>query len=284
MKTMLILTDFSESAFRAAEYGCELISHLGIKRIVLYHAYQQVMAFAGSPEFVGMSNDSQQTYLESMEALGLLQDRLKPMIQKDVSIELLAEDITLSGLVKEIEKRSAKEKIDIVVMGRSGKSGLDKIFLGSTTTKILREGEWPVLVVPEDTLLGKEINNIVLTSDLKEVDPQSIRPLYEFLDVLPGKLHMVNVEPKEKENYSPEMKKAISDLHNLLEKYNPEFTYINGDDIVEEILRFAGDQHDSLIVAIHQKHGFLSSLVRKSVTNKLAFSSNVPLLALPASK
>jgi nucleotide-binding universal stress UspA family protein len=282
MKCMLILTDFSEAAYRAAEYGCELAGCLGIKRIVLFHAYQSVVAFAGTPESVGINNDGHQIYLESMEALGMLQDRLKSMIEKDVSIEMIAEDIALSGMVELIKERSLKERIDIVVMGMSGKSGPEKFLLGSTTTQILRKGEWPVFVVPEETLLGKEIKTIVLASDLKEVDPQSIRQLYEFLDALPGKLQVINVEEKEK--YSPEMEKAIADLHKLLGKYDPAFNHINGDDVVEEVLRFAGSQHASLIIAIHQKHGFLSSLFHKSVTKQLAYKSNVPLLALPAFK
>ena len=43
MKTMLILTDFSENAFRAAEYGAQIADPLHIRRIILYHAFQTVV-------------------------------------------------------------------------------------------------------------------------------------------------------------------------------------------------------------------------------------------------
>src|SRR5215203_217519 len=280
MKCMVILTDFSEAAYRAAEYGCELAGCLGIKRIVLYHAYQP-LGTAGTPEFVGINDNGEQLYLEGMEALALLHDRLKPMIAKDTKIDLIAEDILLSSMAELIRKRNLKEKVEIIVMGVSGKSALEKFLVGSTTTQVLKEGEWPVLVVPEDTILGRGIKTIALTIDLKEIDMQSIRQVYEFLDALPGELLVVNVEQQEREKYSPEMKETIADLHKLLKKYNPEFIYLTGDDVVKEILCFANERHASLIIAIHQKHGFLSSLFHKSVTKQLAYNSNVPLLALP---
>jgi nucleotide-binding universal stress UspA family protein len=148
--------------------------------------------------------------------------------------------------------------------------------------QVLRDAHLPVLIVPEDTPLGKAIETILLTSDLKEMSTFPIRNLYEFLDALPGKLQVVNVQPKEREKYSVETEKAIADLHKLLDKYDPGFNYINGSDVVEEVLGFAHKQHASLIIAVHHKYGFLSSLFHKSVTKKLAYNSNVPLLALPA--
>ena len=77
---MLILTDFSEDAFRAAEYACQLAGLLRIQKIVLYHAYQTVMAVADVPAFATVNHDKQ-IYQESMESLGLWQDRLKPMVE-----------------------------------------------------------------------------------------------------------------------------------------------------------------------------------------------------------
>jgi nucleotide-binding universal stress UspA family protein len=284
MKNMLILTDFSEEAFRAAEYGCELASCLGIKRIILYHAYQPVMAYAVTPGAPVVNTDDQQMHLESMEGLGLLQDRLRPMLEKNFAIDLIAEDSALAGVAGLIKERTGSEAIDLIVMGVSGKSGLDKFLLGSTTTQLLEENKWPVLIVPGNTVLGKGIKTIALTCDLEEVDALPVQKLYEFLDALPAKLQVMNVAPEKKDEYSPEIKAAIAGLHKLLEKYDPSFNYVDGSDIPEEILRFADGQQASLIITIHQQHGLLSNLFHKSVTKKLAYNSRVPLLSLPALK
>jgi nucleotide-binding universal stress UspA family protein len=280
MKSMLILTDFSEAAFRAAEYACELAGALHIERILLYHAYQTVVAVPGDT----VITDDQQLYLESMEAMGMWHDRLKPMVARSVTIDLLAEDIALDGLAALISQKNKKEGIDMIVMGVSGKSGLEKIFLGSTTTAILNAGELPVLIVPQDILLGRGITTVVFTSDLRETDAVPADQLHGFLDALGGKLSVVNVGLEAAEKYSPETEKAIASLHQLLEKYDPVFNYIKGDDIVKDILAFAGQQHASLIIAVHQKHGFWSGIFHKSITRKLAYNSRIPLLSLPGLK
>lgn len=277
---MVILTDFSEPAFRAAEYACELAGCLGIKRIVLFHAYQPVLAVAGTPAGT-IGNYDQDAYLESMESLALLQDRLQSIVERDVSFELATENTVLAGMIDMINMRSMNDEVDIIVMGVSEKTGFEKLFMGSTTTEVVKKSKQPIMIVPEDTLLGRGIKTIVLTIDLKQIDNLPVQQLYEFLDALPAKLEMVSVETKAKEKYSPEMDEAIVRLHALLEKYNPSFNYIIGVDVVEEVLGFAGKQKASMIIAVHQKHGFLSNLFHKSIIKKLAYNSKVPLLSLP---
>lgn len=272
------MTDFSEAAFRAAMYGCELSGCLGIKRIILYHAYVPAMAYAGPPEVTGPVIDDQQGYDDSMKELSLLKDRLSSMIPTGVSIDVITGDTALT------KERQRQEDVDLIVMGVSGKSGLERFVLGSTTTQVLKNGELPVLIVPEDIRIGKGITSILLASDLKATDTLPAGELYKFLDAFPGQLEVINVEPEGEEKYSPQMEKAVTDLHKLLEKYNPVFNYINGDDTASAILRFAREHDSSLIIAVHQQQGFLSNMFHKSVTKKLAYSSNIPLLCLPAWK
>jgi len=217
---MLILTDFSEAAFRAAEYACELAGPLHINRIILFHAYQRLAASADIAGTAPISNDPQiydndrQVYLASLESLGLLQDRLKPMLEPTVNIDLVAENAGLADLVDLINQRSRNESMDMIVMGVSGKSGIEKFLLGSTTTKVLRGSEWPVLIVPPDTLLGRTIKSIVFTSDLKKLDSIPTHQLYDFLNALPGKLKVINIERKVGGNFLRKWKILLRDCMN----------------------------------------------------------------------
>lgn len=62
-------------------------------------------------------------------------------------------DVNLITLIKEgkpedvIIKTINDEEVDQVVMGKSGKSGLDKIYLGSTTERVVRNSRVPVNVI-----------------------------------------------------------------------------------------------------------------------------------------
>ncbi|WP_346316175.1 universal stress protein [Chitinophaga sp. YIM B06452] len=274
MKSLLILTDFSEAAFRAAEYACGIAPLLQIERIILYHAYQ---SYVGGTE-IPVMEDSHQLYLENMESLGLLHDRVKTLAGSAIEVDMVAKEAFLSDALNEY---SRQEKVAAIVMGVSGKSGFEELLLGSTTSQILETSEAPVLVVPQDALVGRPVETIIFATDLKDVDRLSGDKLDEFLSAFKAKLYIVNVFPETEEKYSPETFEAITGLHRLLEKYDPTFGYISRDDIVEGILTYAAERQASMIMAVPKKHGAFSSLFHKSISKNLAYNSNVPLLFFP---
>ena len=277
MRSMLILTDFSEAAFRAAEYACELSGSLQTKRIVLYHAYQTIIPPTDLPVFPIKENH--QIYLESMEALGLLHDRLKPMVGAGVKIDMLATDAVLPEQINQLAK---KEEIDVIVMGVSGRSGIEKLLMGSTTSRVLETSEFPVLIVPGKAPIGKGVKGIVFTTDLKDTSGIPADRLQAFLDAFKADVYVVNVDPATEETYSPEMKEAIAGLHGLLDKYHAAFHYLHGNDIAERILSFAGAHHASLVIAVPKARNFVAAVFHSSVSEKLTHNSHIPLLSLPA--
>jgi len=249
MKSMLILSDFSEAAFRAAEYACALTGLLQIDRIVLFHAYQSIVATMDLP-LATVKNDGQ-IYLESMEELGLLHDRLKPLVGQAVKIDLLAVDAVLPEM---INQQCREQDIDMIVMGVSGKSGLEKLLMGSTTSRVLETSEFPVLIVPREAPVGREVKTIVFTTDLMDIAAIPVDRLYSFLDAFKAELCVVNVEATAEEGkYSPEKKETIAGLHRLLEKYRSSFYFLEGDDTVESILICAKDHKASLIITVPKK-------------------------------
>jgi len=277
MRSILILTDFSEAAYRAAEYAAELADTLQVKRIILYHAYQTIVV--GGADLPAAPINTQRLYLDNMEALGLIQDRLKPLVGQEVKVDMLAQDT--SFLPDMINQLCEKEKISLVIMGVSGKSGVEKILMGSITGSVLKSVEFPALIVPNEAMIGKGVKSIVLCTDLKDLGDIPAGTLYEFLDAFSSELLIVNVLPESKDGFSIETEKSITQLHQGLEKYHPSFHYLQGEDTVNDILSFAEEHQASLIIVFPKKQGFFSSIFHKSISKKLAYNSRVPLLSLP---
>lgn len=277
MRSVLILTDFSETAFRAAEYACSLADLLKINRIVLYHAYEIMIAATDVP--VPPVKTDQELYVESMETLGLVRDRLKAMLPGTVTIDMLAEN---TFLPETINQRCHEQKIDLVVMGISDRSGFERLMAGNVTSRMLGESKYPLLLVPGDAVIGRGIKTVVFATDLKDISLLPADQLYSFLDAFKAEVHVVNAGPVAEKEYAHETrKKAADSLHKLLDKHPASFYYIDGDNVAESILTFSGQHHASLIIAIPKKHGFLSGLFHKSVSKRLAYNSRIPLLCLP---
>ncbi|MBC9934989.1 universal stress protein [Chitinophaga qingshengii] len=277
MKSMLILTDFSDAAFRAAEYATHLAPLLGAERLILYHAYRTMVV--GSDVPVPAPQVENLLYIENMEKLAALQDQLRMMTDTDTKYELLAEDAFLPD---QLNKLCRENEVELVVMGVAGKTGLQQFFMGSNTAQVLKTSEFPVLVVPLEAVVGKEITSIVFSTDLENISKASLEKLHHYLDLFKPEVHVINVESATEDRYSEESRKQITRLHELLEKYNPAFHYVTGTHIADSVIAFSKEHHASLIVTVPKKHSFLSSIFHKSISKELAYNSNVPLLSIPA--
>ncbi len=77
----------------------------------------------------------------------LLADRIDPGAVTDQLSDL---DPTVGVTVVEY---AADHDADLIVLGRTGQSGLSEVLLGSTTDRVLRRADAPVLTVGTDAVL-----------------------------------------------------------------------------------------------------------------------------------
>ena len=64
--------------------------------------------------------------------------------------------ITKSGTeAEEIIKFSKKEKVDLIVMGTHGRTGIEHAFFGSVAEKVIRHSPFPVFVIPSRKMLER---------------------------------------------------------------------------------------------------------------------------------
>jgi nucleotide-binding universal stress UspA family protein len=98
-------------------------------------------------------------------------------------------EVLLQGLPNEVPLRQggiweviadvvSRHKIDLVVLGTHGRSGLPKFLLGSVAEQVFRNVHCPVLTVGPEAYCVREkleFQNILLASDL---EPRSAAPLY----------------------------------------------------------------------------------------------------------
>lgn len=82
-----------------------------------------------------------------------IMDNVEELVEEFKKEKGLTKDIKLIKEIKEgspadiILKAVENEGVDLIVMGTSGKHGLDRFLLGSVTEKVVRSAECPVLAV-----------------------------------------------------------------------------------------------------------------------------------------
>jgi len=145
---ILIATDGSKFGEKAAKVGIELAKLFGGKVIIVYVAdFSKYIPSAGliSP-FGGVSPDAIDDVVASIREAGE-----KATLQ--VNELARASGITSERLIVEgnppgeILRIAEDEKIDVIVMGSIGKTGLEKFLMGSVAEKVVHNSKLPVLIV-----------------------------------------------------------------------------------------------------------------------------------------
>jgi len=274
MKKFLVPTDFSDTAKNAARYAVEMASNVPGASLVLYNVYDKLSpGVDGTP--LTETDEDRTTVLNA--ALANLEIELHEI--SSVKIEYVAEQG--SSLVDSIEKYVRYNGINLVIMGITGSTRLEQIFIGSNALNMAREGVCPVIIVPPKARYRK-IENVVLASDFKNVKTTTpVSQIKGVLDAFKPNLHIVNVDSEHYVELTEEFKKEKGWFEKLFAEYNPQFYFIRMYDFLEAISNFTVDKQIDLIVTVPRKHSFLRGLYKTSHTKKLAYHSHIPIVAIP---
>jgi nucleotide-binding universal stress UspA family protein len=136
---ILLPTDGSENAEKAVVHGLELAARIGANVVGLYII--DTTSFVSLPEDYMWENVRELLEAEGKKALDFVKKTSK---RHKIKIETMIKEGSPS---KEIVNTASKEKVDLIIMGTAGRTGLDKFFLGSISEKVLRTASTAVMII-----------------------------------------------------------------------------------------------------------------------------------------
>lgn len=275
MNTILVLTDFSPAADHAARYAARLTHDIHSRRLILYHAYQAIVPVSEVTPFTQVI-DLESLHKTSLQQLEELKRTLEPLIHPATTIDCRTEETVLTPFINDIAE---EENIDMLVMGTTGKSTLEKVLVGSNTLRVAKESHCPVLIVPPQAPIAP-MKKILFACDLDKIKENlPAAELTNVLDHFKAPLMVVNVDHEGKRS-GPDTPTNISAVHRLLEPYHPSFHFIDSDDVIEGIMDFAEENDASLILMHTKNRGFFEGLFHRSTTKQMIYHTTLPLLLL----
>ena len=138
-KKILIPTDNSKVSIEAAKQGLEIAKLMNSKVYVIYVV--DIMPFVGLPTEGFWESMKEILEEEGKEAFNKIES-----IAKEFDIDIVSE-ILEGSPANEIVEYANKKNINLIVMGTSGKSGIDKLLLGSVAEKVSKRAQCPILLV-----------------------------------------------------------------------------------------------------------------------------------------
>ena len=144
LSNIMLLTDFSERSKQAAAYAAYLCEKMDAKLRVL-HVVEVDRFVSYGPEMFWPVADSVKTIKEA--ALAEM-DRFVKTINGKMPISKMVE--CARGSTEELIRKDAiANKADLIVMATHGRTGLDRVLLGSVADRVIRTAPCPVFVVRE---------------------------------------------------------------------------------------------------------------------------------------
>ena len=138
-KKILIPTDNSQVSIEAARHGLEIAKLMNSKVYVIYVV--DVMPFVGLP-----TEGFWETIREILEEEGREAFNKIENMAKEIGVDIVSE-ILEGNPAEEIVKYAERKGIDLIVMGTSGKSGIDRLLLGSVAEKVSKKAQCPILLI-----------------------------------------------------------------------------------------------------------------------------------------
>jgi nucleotide-binding universal stress UspA family protein len=234
---------------------------------------------------------------------------VKRFINADAAPDTAVTTLVREGNVaSEILTQATDMKADLLVMGTHGRSGFERLLLGSTTEKVLRKASCPVLTVPPHhpgaapatpvlfkrilcpvdfsdcsmqalnyaTSLAQESEAHLTVMHVMAHDLGDTPEMYDTM-ITDGRLSLADYLRRREDEARARLKEAVPET---VAAYCQVETMMVRGKPGGEILRIAGEQQSDLIVIGVQGRGAADLMLFGSTTNHVVRASPCPVLTL----
>ena len=274
---ILFTTDFSNASENAYVYALKLAEKLKAS-ITVVHVYEVLQFHTWVEESMNMREVNDNITLGEFERFKEEIEILKRIATEnnlqdiEVNYSLKESDYVVDALLTEAEENRA----DLIVLGTTGATGLKEIFFGSVASKVMERATCPVFVVP-DTANYRGIEKVGLTLEYKPGELELIEKALSIARRLGGHLHCLHVDV-----YDPEKMKTKVLEYKEAFKHEPDISFHTHYelDVEKGILEFMKfNLIDIVVMRVHHQ-SMLKELFSYSIAKRIAYHTDIPLLAL----
>lgn len=282
MKRILVPTDFSKCADKAIDFAVQSAKIVPIE-IVLLHSFEVKDNMYS--DYMGVNREFNVSMLnDAKEKLA----QLKKNIEETDGV-VVDTFISTNSLYDAITRSVKEKKIDMVVMGTLGASGIKEKLWGSRTAAIIGRSDIPVMVIPIE-YEWKKPQNILLATNRFEKEPAILDYLFELAGLYMSRVQVAvfTDEGDEKAITFLNHEHKISEYEEYLtDMYNEETltsAHLTGEDFETTLQNFIRENDIDILVMVTYQNTFWSRIFNPSKTKRMSYHTNIPLLAIPVSK
>lgn len=272
MKRILVPVDFSKEAEAAARVAARIAKKTN-SEIFLVHMLELPVTTIDPAEMNTISSEPQIIYFMKLAHKKFEAFKKLPFLKGIRVIETVQFQHAFSGIIEE----STKNKIDLIVMGSQGASGLQEMFIGSNTEKVVRKSKIPVLVIKKN-VKNFDIKSILFASDFNKESKSTFHRVVDFARLFDARINLLYVNTIHNFNTSDNIEKRIAKFMKDFDFDNYSTNIYNDISIEKGILSFGRKINTDLIALNTHGRSGLSQLFNGSIGQELANHALRPVI------
>ncbi len=276
MRKILVPTDFSDNAFNALKYACQVFKYEKCE-IFIMHAYADEVY--------------QQDKLTKRSKLDVLKEEISRNSERQ--LKKVLEEVkhqypnpqhnykivsAFGSLIDEVDDLVNAENMDIVVMATRGETNDRSITFGSTTLQVLKYISCPVLAIPEGFEYHAPKEVLFTTNYLVPYKRRELKLLCDMSGSFRSTIHMLYIDPIKKLSLRQEDNQQF--LRDSLPKAKLLFETSQEKDKTIAITKYIVHKDIDMLVLVNSRHSFLEDMLSQSTIDKIGLHLKIPFLVM----
>src|SRR5690625_1908991 len=230
-KRILIPTDFTSQAKAALMSALKMTEKLDAELFVLHSIdIHDRLVSRSSP----VSTDSRES---------ILVERAKELMEEHLVSEGLdsLSPTTIVGtnsILEDVMEACEEYGIHFILMGSSGVSGLEILFIGSNTERVVRHAKVPIVVIKDSPIAFEDNKSFIFASSLKNKDKSALKKAKAVAKLLTMKLKLLYINTQTNFKTTKDIFTLITSFLTEEERLNIEVIVHNDSTVEKGILNY----------------------------------------------
>ncbi|GDX47680.1 universal stress protein UspA [Bacteroidota bacterium] len=277
IKRILVPTDFSEISLNALDYAATIAAKDDAE-IILLHVYETPDQSSKIKLAIDLNEIMEKGINDKINELKVSN---RSLLSARVTIKVLNGKIH-----SEIQKLADDMKVDLIVMGTHGSSGISdisKMILGSNAYRVVNSCSCPVL-----TIRNKNTNirfkDIILPIDSSKESKMKLDMAISWAKAFDATIHLLAVTAFFEELYTEfkDLKKTISAIETRLQKAGINYTLKSHrhQRISESVLEYADKMKADLVFIVTGNESAIAETIIRSAARTIVTESKCPVMSI----
>ncbi|PQJ76662.1 universal stress protein [Polaribacter glomeratus] len=278
MKNILLPTDFSDNSWNAIVYALNFYKDANCN-FYLLHVSKLSTVVTNDYPYVPAQGIIEDVYIKpTKKQLRAVLKKISenfPKNKKHNFYTLTDYNFFIESLREHLEEK----KVDVIVMGTKGASGLSKLIIGSNTGDVITKVKCTTLVVPENAKFIK-IEEIAFPTDFSlSNDLQILQPIAEILEENNASLRVLNISKKSLGlNIDQQKNKEL--LEDYFYNHKHSFHFLTNKKVEDAIQCFVESRDIDMIAMVAKNLNYFQQILFHTKVEEISYHTDVPFLVL----